>query len=397
MRGEVTVRVRCLMPEKLIDRATAKGARFADVRLTEDSALVVHCDAQSARLLLDLCRRFNLEARVIRLRGFSALRRFVRQRATLVVGIACAVALSALFLTRLWIVDIAFTGALAASGDPAALSRSLAALGVRPGIGRSIDTGLLAQRLLARTDNYSYASARLQGVCLLVLFFLTFFLAKRVSVCSITAAAAYPWIYLLLHPGLSPAFYLCLYIMVLVIVFHRSNIKRLIRGEEQATKEETRPIGALGEVIVRSWFSGEARLPLTQTDTVDTGRRSSGAKLTLMDMEWPIARAVTYPSQRTERAYLPIGGLFVPLEIQRFTNVEILRQESEIPMETLRARARALSLASARAALVREGPRAYSPGDSWVDYEITDGVLVARAVIEIQSDAAVTREALQGG
>ena len=132
MRGEVTIRVRCLMPEKLIDRATAKGARFADVRLSEDSALVVHCDAQSARLLLDLCRRFNLEARVIRLRGFSALRRFVRQRATLVVGIACAVALSALFLTRLWIVDIAFTGALAASGDPAALSRSLAALGVKP-------------------------------------------------------------------------------------------------------------------------------------------------------------------------------------------------------------------------------------------------------------------------
>ena len=83
MRGEVTVRVRCLMPEKLIDRATAKGARFADVRLTEDSALVVHCDAQSARLLLDLCRRFNLEARVIRLRGFSALRRFSARSARL--------------------------------------------------------------------------------------------------------------------------------------------------------------------------------------------------------------------------------------------------------------------------------------------------------------------------
>ena len=390
MRGEVTVRVRCLMPEKLIDRATAKGARFADVRLSEDSALVVHCDAQSARLLLDLCRRFNLEARVIRLRGFSALRRFVRQRATLVVGIACAVALSALFLTRLWIVDIAFTGALAASGDPAALSRSLAALGVRPGIGRSIDTGLLAQRLLARTDNYSYASARLQGVCLLV-----------------EAAPEVP----------APALYdvnaardlVCAREGIVGSAVVRSGIpcvkpgdavrrgQVLIRGEEQATKEETRPIGALGEVIVRSWFSGEARLPLTQTDTVDTGRRSSGAKLTLMDMEWPIARAVTYASQRTERAYLPIGGLFVPLEIQRFTNVEILRQESEIPMETLRARARALSLASARAALVREGPRAYSPGDSWVDYEITDGVLVARAVIEIQSDAAVTREALQGG
>ena len=54
MRGEVTVRVRCLMPEKLIDRATDQGARFADVQLTEDNTLLVQCDAQSARLLLSL-------------------------------------------------------------------------------------------------------------------------------------------------------------------------------------------------------------------------------------------------------------------------------------------------------------------------------------------------------
>lgn len=67
---------------------------------------------------------------------------------------------------------------------------------------------------------------------LLVLFFAVFFLTKRVSVCSITAAAAYPWLYLLFHPGVTPAFCLCLYIMVLVIFLHRGNIKRLIRGEE---------------------------------------------------------------------------------------------------------------------------------------------------------------------
>jgi len=171
----------------------------------------------------------------------------------------------------------------------------------------------------------------------------------------------------------------------------------LIRGEEQASKEQTRPIGALGEVIVRSWFSGEARLPLTQTKTVDTGRRSTGARLVLLGYEWPIAEARAYPSQRIERDYLPIGGLFMPLEIERFSNVEVLRQDSEIPREILRARARALSLANAQATLFREGPGQYIPRDSWVDYEMTDDVLVARAVIEIQSDAAITREALQGG
>jgi len=390
MRGEVTVRVRCLMPEKLIDRATAQGARFADMQLAEDNALVVHCDAQSARMLLNLCRRFNLEARIIRLRGFSALRRFVRQRATVALGIACAVVLSAFFLTRLWIVDIAFIGELAASGNPQALYRSLETLGVHPGIDRSIDTGLLAQRLLARTERYSYASARLQGVRLLV-----------------EAAPEVP----------APVLYdvnaardlVCAREGIVVSAVVRSGIpcvkpgdavrrgQVLIRGEEQASKEQTRPIGALGEVIVRSWFSGEARLPLTQTKTVDTGRRSTGARLVLLGYEWPIAEARAYPSQRIERDYLPIGGLFMPLEIERFSNVEVLRQDSEIPREILRARARALSLANAQATLFREGPGQYIPRDSWVDYEMTDDVLVARAVIEIQSDAAITREALQGG
>lgn len=390
MRDEVTVQVRCLMPEKLIDRATAQGARFDDVWRAGNNALVVRCNARSAQLLLNLCRRFNLEAAVTRLRGPSALRRFARRRGTVVAGIACAIALSAWFLTRLWIVDVAFTGELAALGDPAALSRALDAMGVRPGIGRSIDTGLLAQRLLARTDGYSYAGARLQGVRLLV-----------------EAAPEAP----------APALYdvnaardlVCAREGIVVSAVVRSGIpcvkpgdavrrgQVLIRGEEQATKEQTRPIGALGEVIVRSWFSGEARLPLRQSVTADTGRRSTGARLALMGMEWPIAVARSYPSQRVERDYLPVGGLFLPLEIERYTNVETRRRELEMSPSILRARAAALSLANARATLCREGPEDYIPGDSWVDYDNTDGVLVAKAVIEIQSDAAVTREALQGG
>ena len=171
----------------------------------------------------------------------------------------------------------------------------------------------------------------------------------------------------------------------------------LIRGEEQATPEETRPIAALGEVVVRSWYTGEARLPLTQAVTADTGRRSTGARLSLLGLEWPIAQAAVYPSQRVTREYLPIGGLFVPLEIERVTHTEVRRQVEKLDEQVLRSRASALALADAQSTLRREGPARYTPGESWVDYSRSDGCLVARAVIEIQSDAAVTREALQGG
>ena len=68
---------------------------------------------------------------------------------------------------------------------------------------------------------------------LLALFVIVFLLSRRVSVCSITAAAAYPWLYLLLHPGWSPALMLCLYVLVTVIYLHKPNIQRLLRGEEK--------------------------------------------------------------------------------------------------------------------------------------------------------------------
>ena len=68
---------------------------------------------------------------------------------------------------------------------------------------------------------------------LLALFVIVFLLGRRVSLCSISAAAAFPWLYLLLNPGWSPALLLCLYVMVLVIWLHRPNIQRLLRGEEK--------------------------------------------------------------------------------------------------------------------------------------------------------------------
>lgn len=67
---------------------------------------------------------------------------------------------------------------------------------------------------------------------LLALFVVVFLLGRYVSLCSVTAAAAYPWAYLLLGHSMDAAFVLCLYVMVLVIYLHRANIKRLLCGEE---------------------------------------------------------------------------------------------------------------------------------------------------------------------
>ncbi len=67
---------------------------------------------------------------------------------------------------------------------------------------------------------------------LIAVFFLLFLLTRRVSVCSMAAALTFPVAYWLLHPGFSAAFCLCLLICGLVVLLHRDNICRLLRGEE---------------------------------------------------------------------------------------------------------------------------------------------------------------------
>lgn len=66
----------------------------------------------------------------------------------------------------------------------------------------------------------------------LVCFALVFLISRRVSLCSITCAVLYPIAYWLLNHRTDPAFWVCCMITAVVIFLHRSNIKRLLKGEE---------------------------------------------------------------------------------------------------------------------------------------------------------------------
>lgn len=78
-------------------------------------------------------------------------------------------------------------------------------------------------------------------LALAALFFLVFLFSRRVSLCSVCAAAGYPWLYLLFNPGFGFRFWLCCGIGLLVIVLHRSNILRLLKGEEAPFRPGSKP------------------------------------------------------------------------------------------------------------------------------------------------------------
>lgn len=388
MRGEVTVRAQCLMPERLLERAMAQGARFCNVRRDGAHGLVVDCDAASARVLLNQCERYRLDAELVSRRGRSALAAYARRRATLPVGLLVAAALCWLFLSRIWLVDVAFTGDAAALGDRDALLSALSDMGVRPGIARGANLEGLSKRLRAGSDGYGYVGMRLQGVRLLVeaapevpsppLYDVA---AARDLVASrdgIVLSAVARSGELCVQPG---------------DAVRRGQL--LIRGEEKAGDDATEPVAALGEVVVRTWFEGEASLPLSETRVAPTGRTSASTCLKTPWFSRTITEGESFADQVCEAELLPIGGLFLPVAIERVTRREVVRERVSKDESVVKAHLQALATADAAQKLSREGPEDFSILRRWVDFDRAGDTMRARAVIEVSADAAATREMIK--
>lgn len=390
MNRDYTIQATCLMPARLIHRALEQGARFESIRLSGKRRMVAACDAQSARILLSLCERYSVPAKVLRRGGRSGMLAFLRERRTLPLGIAVFLMLCAAFLSRIWWVDVTLSGENAQSEGLAMLRSAIHDAGIAPGIGkRGIDPGLLAQRLTA-LGRYSYVGTRIQGVRLLV-----------EAVPEVSAPAVYDvdaardlvaGMDGIVVRAVARAGQLC--------VKPGDAVRRgqvLIRGEELATKDETRPIAALGEVVVRAWVTGRASLPLSRTERRPTGRVSFATSLTTPWQKWPIVEGDAFDQQTEDAKRLPIGGLFIPVEIERVVRREMASATVAADRTALEARLAALAFADAAMRLCLNGPEGCGITDSWVNYEQTPGAMRAIAIYEIQSNAAVEREVLQGG
>lgn len=375
------------MPEKLLERTLAKGACFSEVRRVGERGLLVECDAASAELLLNECARFRIDARVLARRGKSALAQFMRRRATLPVGLAVFAALCWLFLGRVWIIDAVFSGEAARLGDAAALRQAVQEAGIRVGMPRGLDLKALEQTLMAGAGDYSYVGAHLRGVRLVVEAVPEVPAPPVYDVAAARDLVADRDGVVLSAVARSGA--LC--------VAPGDAVRRgqlLIRGEEQATAEETRPIAALGEVIVRTWFTGEASSPLTETVERPTGRQSVSSALATPWFRLDISEGETYAEEASEAELLPIGGMFVPMGIERVTRRELESRAVARSADDLKARLAPLALADAAMRLSREGPKDFEILSRWIDCAREGDRLVVRAVIEISANAAVTREEL---
>lgn len=391
MKGEVRMRIHSLMPEKLIGRAAEAGVRFLSVEPEGGHATAVEVSARDAEILRALCERFSIPAEVVARRGRSALARRLRARWTLLAGLLTAAALCWLFLGHIWKIDIRFTGDAAGAGDAGTFSRALAEMGVRPGVSRSLDAARLSDELLAGAEGYSFVGARVEGVRLLV---------------EAAPEVAAPEVYDVDAPRDLYASRTGIVTAVNVesgepCVAVGDTVRRgqmLISGAEKASAEAERRIGALGEVVIRTWFEGSAEGSLYEAQLQYTGRQSVSAALRTPWFEIPLTEGARFESQSVETEELPVGGLFIPVRIVRETARETRAVREAGDRELLSSRLIALAMADARAALTSEGPQSFEIARSWIRFtQPSAEILRASAVCEIYMNAAVTREVLKQG
>ena len=390
MNRDIRLRIEGSLLERLIQRALREGACFARVRRTAPRVILVDADERSAEILTRLCERFWLDCRVLRRGGGAALMDTIRRRWTIAPGLLLCALVCALFLSRIWLVDVAFTGPSAELGDARAIRQCLEDNGVRVGMATSnLDASLLQTELLAEAGDYSFVGVRRQGIRLLVeaspevpapdLYALGYardLVAARDGVVeSVTVHSGQACV----QPG---------------DTVRAGQV--LIRGEEDLTREETTPVGALGEVIARCWDEGSAEGELSRTALRRTGAAEMESTLSLLGFSLPLTDCAGFPSEDVELEILPVGGLFLPLEVRRSVHWETAPVREETDAARLEAALTALAQAEARSRLARDGV-GWRNEAVWTDVNREGNTLRVRAVYEIYTDIAVTRDELWEG
>ena len=385
----IRLRVEGLMLERLLERAMERGATFRRVERDGERALTLDTGERGARIVRELCARHSLRLEETRVSGLSALKRFCLRRWTLLPGVLLCAALLCLYLQRVWMVDVAFVGERPAGFSEADVRAMLAEMGARPGmLARDVDTDEIELALSARSEDFSFVGARVQGVRLLV---------------EVAPSLEEPEVYALDEARDLVA--ACDGVIVSVnaqsgvaAVKSGNTVRKgdvLIRGEERVSNEEVRGVAARGEVIARTWAEAEAEASTVRLERVYTGRERTGSVLRLLSWQFPLSPTEPFPICETAVEQLPVGGLYLPLMIERTTYTEYELRAVERDAEAVKAELSEHLFALLEANIAAQGVNSLQIVDKWIDYSmIEEGSMRAHAVLEVHRDIATTRDAL---
>lgn len=374
------------MPERFLNRAMEEGACFLRLRRLSRRTLEITASPASARIVLDLAERYRLNCRVVGRGGLSALLPHLKKRATFPAAVLTFAALTALFLTRVWRVDVRMTDG---SVPPEIVRELLTASGAEAGCKASdVNSSLLSLQIEA-LEGCSHASVARRGVVLDVRvtpelpapeLYDRRDARDLVAACDgVIASVQVKSGTALVKPG---------------DVVRRG--QTLIAGSERSSGEETSPIGALGRVTARVWCVGEAEEDLCEEVKHFTGQVGTSSYLELFGLSLPLRRGQAFDSCETDAERVAIGGLFLPLFLVRETYREYELFSAERDLFQTEEVARAEAEARAEQLRTERGFQDAQVLDRWTSLGISGGqTLTAKCIIEMQTEIAVTRGYLE--
>jgi len=378
---QVSLLLRGRMLERFIGRALKEGVRLQSVERTDVREMRLTAAEKDAQRLLMLADQFGMELKIEGTAGKPLIMKRMKERSTLPVGLLLSLMLIVSFTARIWRVEAVSLDGMADGALLQSVCESAAELGARPGkLRKEIDRDELTMQLHALWPGLTHIGVRTEGVFL------------RIEVAMEKAA---PEVY-----DISAGCDLVASRDAIVVYTEplagRACVKRgdtvrrgqlLIRGEERTDTDLTRSIRALGTVIGRVWFSAECEAPTEERVIRRTGNRRKASQIRLGSWSWMLTQAESFASQETETEFLPIGGLYLPLRIERTTFWETQISSSERNPDVLREELGGAALKAAREQLPDEAQET----DCWIDYSEEKGMLTARATVQAEMNIAVNQ------
>ena len=374
MSGPVELRFRGRMAEKLIDRARQEGIRIELAEKTGPQETILKTGDAEAQRIMALAEKFKLDVKIVRVGGIPRLRRILVRRMAMVLSLAIFLSILMLMAGRAWLVEVRLTGA-----EPGNLERAMQKAGVKVGMDLAgMDAHLLSQQLMASAGDLAYVGVSRQGVRLLI---------------EAVGEEAPPPLY-------DPAAARDLravrdgVVESVTVLAGKAAVQpgdtvlkgqTLIRGEEKVTDELTRGVCALGSVVARVWVTGEAVAPLTREERIPTGNARTESALTGPGFRFQLTSAQPFSLEKAEESFLPIGGLFLPLGVERVSHEEQKTKTVPLNEDAVKREISEKALAEA----LQKQPQSSTAIDKWVDYSMIEGGKIrARAIIELRMNIA---------
>jgi similar to stage IV sporulation protein len=370
----VRVRVEGLSLEKLITRAAAEGIRLRRVERVTPRALLATVRGADLRALERIAETVGWRVTV---QGESALRRsqgLLARRTMLACGVLVFLAGVWLADTRVWFVRI--EGAGESAGEVRAV---LEEQGARPGQPRAaLDTQVIRRALERRLPRVAWVDVDLRGVTLTI----TCVPARMPE------PAAYggePVDVVAARDGIVAG--LTVYAGIAEVkvgdAVRRGQV--LVRGEERTADGAMRPVAARAEVLSRVWYTGGARIPATENVATPTGSAAERTLLCTPWLRWSDAPPPDYAEQDVDVHRQVIGGIFVPVWVQRERYEEVTLSLAPRPQEALERESAAAAERIAREKM----PFRLRILDKWVEYSmIKEDHFSAEVVLEALEDIA---------